>query len=110
MGRVVCDLADVAVVTSDNPRSEDPENIIDQVIGGFVATGCEYHRLVDRAEAIRHALELAGPDDTVLLAGKGHETYQQFKDNIVVFDDREVARGILNELENGNRNTRITGK
>ncbi len=98
MGRVVCDLADLAIVTSDNPRSEDPEIIIDQVIEGFDNTGCKYVKLVDRGEAIRRGLELARPGDTVLLAGKGHETYQQFKDNIVVFDDREVAKKILGEM------------
>jgi UDP-N-acetylmuramoyl-L-alanyl-D-glutamate--2,6-diaminopimelate ligase len=98
MGQVVCDLADLAIVTSDNPRSEDPESIIDQVIEGFDNTGCEHVKLIDRGEAIRRGLELAKPGDTVLLAGKGHETYQQFKDNIVVFDDREVARKILGEM------------
>ncbi len=99
MGRAVGELADMAIVTSDNPRSEDPEKIIDQVVEGFDDKGCEYIRLSDRGEAIRRALEIAGPGDTVLLAGKGHETYQQFKDNIVVFDDREVARRILDEMK-----------
>ena len=98
MGTVVSKLADLAIVTSDNPRSEDPESIIAQVTTGFTAEGCDYITVIDRRDAIVRALSLAKEGDTVLIAGKGHEAYQQFRDNIVIFNDREVAEEILNEL------------
>lgn len=98
MGRVVGELSDMAIVTSDNPRSEDPEKIIKQVSSG-IPEGFEYIEIIDRKEAIRRAIEIAERDDTVLIAGKGHETYQQFKNNIVIFDDREVAAEIISNFE-----------
>lgn len=93
MAQVVARLSDYAIVTSDNPRSEDPVEIIRQILVGFsgVAEG-RYEAIVDRAQAIRRAIEMAQPGDFVLIAGKGHETYQVFRDNVIHFDDREVAR------------------
>jgi UDP-N-acetylmuramoyl-L-alanyl-D-glutamate--2,6-diaminopimelate ligase len=87
--------AHCAYLTSDNPRSEDPEAILDDMVQGLQGAKAEAIRIVDRAEAIRTAVANAQPGDTVLIAGKGHETYQIFKDSVVPFDDRlEAARAL----------------
>ncbi len=93
MGEVATELADFVFITSDNPRSEDPEEIIRQIAAGVKKDN--YRVVVDRAEAIRAALEYAGSDDIVLVAGKGHENYQVLKDRTVHFDDCEVVRQCL---------------
>ncbi len=90
--------SDTVVVTSDNPRSEDPLAIIAGIERGLHAVGSPYVIEPDRRAAIRTALELAQPGDTVLIAGKGHEDYQIFADRTVHFDDREVARDELRSL------------
>ncbi len=92
MGGVAGRLSDVAVVTSDNPRGEDPVGIILQVEDGMADTAAERVVEVDRASAIAIALRMARAGDTVLIAGKGHEDYQIFADRTIHFDDREVAR------------------
>ncbi|HXE72607.1 MAG TPA: UDP-N-acetylmuramoyl-L-alanyl-D-glutamate--2,6-diaminopimelate ligase [Candidatus Nitrosotenuis sp.] len=97
MGRIGGELADFVVLTSDNPRSEDPMAILAQVEGGLKASGCPYAIQPDREVAISLALHSARPGDTVVIAGKGHETYQIFKDRTIPFDDVEVARRILRE-------------
>ncbi|MGA9836299.1 MAG: UDP-N-acetylmuramoyl-L-alanyl-D-glutamate--2,6-diaminopimelate ligase [Gemmatimonadaceae bacterium] len=89
MGAVAAAKADVVVVTSDNPRGEDPERIIDDVVAGIGRT--DFIRLADRRAAIERALELARPDDVVLLAGKGHETYQVIGTVNVPFDERAIV-------------------
>jgi UDP-N-acetylmuramoyl-L-alanyl-D-glutamate--2,6-diaminopimelate ligase len=95
MAAAVARHAQVAYLTSDNPRSEDPEAILDDVEKGLAGASCQWTRVVDRAEAIRAAVASAQPGDTVLVAGKGHETYQVFKDSVVPFDDRlEAARAL----------------
>jgi UDP-N-acetylmuramoyl-L-alanyl-D-glutamate--2,6-diaminopimelate ligase len=87
--------ADCAYLTSDNPRSEDPEAILDDMQKGLAGATGDFLRVVDRSEAIRTAIKHAVPGDTVLIAGKGHETYQIFKDSVVPFDDRlEAARAL----------------
>jgi len=91
MGRVAADLADHVIVTSDNPRSEDPRAIIEDIVAGMPAAA-RREIIVDREEAIGRAIEVARPGDVVLIAGKGHENYQEFSRHIVPFDDREVAR------------------
>ncbi|MGE5590945.1 MAG: UDP-N-acetylmuramoyl-L-alanyl-D-glutamate--2,6-diaminopimelate ligase [Bacillota bacterium] len=93
MGRLAAQLADYAVITSDNPRSEDPEAITAEIEAGVtaLASHAPYEVLVDRAEAIQRAVELAEAGDVVVIAGKGHETYQIFRDRTIHFDDREVA-------------------
>jgi UDP-N-acetylmuramoyl-L-alanyl-D-glutamate--2,6-diaminopimelate ligase len=91
MGRIAAELSDVVIVTSDNPRSEDPETIIREVRGGIPA-GTRTEERVDRAEAIRLALDMARPGDVVLIAGKGHETYQIIGNTRIHFDDREEVR------------------
>jgi UDP-N-acetylmuramoyl-L-alanyl-D-glutamate--2,6-diaminopimelate ligase len=92
MGRAAGELSDVVVLTSDNPRSEDPVGIILQVQDGLEPTAAERHTEVDRRAAIALAFSLARGGDAVLIAGKGHEDYQVFSDRTVHFDDREVAR------------------
>jgi UDP-N-acetylmuramyl-tripeptide synthetase len=92
MGRIASELADVAILTSDNPRTEDPLAIIDEVLAGV--TG-EVEVEPDRAAAIERAIALAGAGDVVLIAGKGHEQGQEFADRVLPFDDREAAREVL---------------
>ena len=93
MASIALELADQVVVTSDNPRTEDPEAIIDEIFTALqqVPAGKSVHRLSDRREAIEYALAHAEPEDVVLLAGKGHENYQILKDRTIHFDDREVV-------------------
>jgi len=98
MGRAAGEAADLAIVTSDNPRSEDPVSIILQVEDGLKEVAADYEVEVDRRRAIRRAVALACPGDTVLIAGKGHEDYQIFADRTIHFDDREVAREELGRL------------
>ncbi|NOX98421.1 MAG: UDP-N-acetylmuramoyl-L-alanyl-D-glutamate--2,6-diaminopimelate ligase [Verrucomicrobia bacterium] len=90
MGKVVDQLSDVAFVTSDNPRSEEPGEIIEQVAAGM--TQGKYEVVEDRRAAIRAAIDMAGARDIVLIAGKGHEDYQEIKGEREPFDDRQVAR------------------
>src|SRR6266478_953291 len=96
MGRVADELADYAIITSDNPRKENPDAIIGEVEKGFRST--HYEKIVERAEAIRHAVAMAQPRDLVLIAGKGHEKYQEFADHTIPFDDLQVARRALEDL------------
>ncbi len=100
MGAIAARLADVVIITSDNPRSEDPEAICRQVEAGVLEAGSPpggCHVIVERRDAIRAAIDLARPGDIVLIAGKGHETYQVFHDRTVHFDDREEAAHALKE-------------
>ena len=93
MGEIAARLADVAVITSDNPRSEPPEAIIDEVMEGVPAKAFHVEREVDRRLAIRRAVRLAEPGDVVVIAGKGHERGQEFEGGRKEpFDDVEVAR------------------
>ena len=98
MGMAAAELSDFAVLTSDNPRSEDPLDIMNDVMVGMGRFDTPHIAEPDRAQAIRRALTEARPGDVVLLAGKGHETYQIFKDRTVHFDDRETAGQILRSL------------
>jgi UDP-N-acetylmuramyl-tripeptide synthetase len=128
MGAVAARLSDVVVVTSDNPRSEPPEAIVDEILSGMgmgawgsggeapegreapSAAGrdslpartagrrTERHVVLDRREAIARVLEMAGPGDAVVIAGKGHETYQVLRDRTIPFDDRQVAREAIARL------------
>jgi UDP-N-acetylmuramoyl-L-alanyl-D-glutamate--2,6-diaminopimelate ligase len=95
MGKLASELADVVIVTNDNPRSEAPEEIIEQIVAGAVA---DVEVEPDRARAIGQAIELAGDGDVVLIAGKGAEQGQEFADRTVPFDDRETAREALRTL------------
>ncbi|HEY6928535.1 MAG TPA: UDP-N-acetylmuramoyl-L-alanyl-D-glutamate--2,6-diaminopimelate ligase [Thermoanaerobaculia bacterium] len=96
MGRIAGRLADLPILTSDNPRSEDPESILDEVERGVVASGAErYLRVTDRREAIAAAIAIADRGTVVLIAGKGHETTQVIGDQELPFDDRRVAAELL---------------
>jgi UDP-N-acetylmuramoyl-L-alanyl-D-glutamate--2,6-diaminopimelate ligase len=100
MGKIAADLADLVVVTSDNPRTEDPAQILKDVVAGIVRTeGVEV--IADRAQAIAHAIEIAQPGDGVLIAGKGHEDYQILGTEKIHFDDREQARAALSKKFSG---------
>jgi UDP-N-acetylmuramoyl-L-alanyl-D-glutamate--2,6-diaminopimelate ligase len=90
MGKVVDQNADYAIITSDNPRKEDPDKIIAQIEKGF--RGNHFEKITERAQAISRAVEMAQPRDIVLIAGKGHENYQEFADHTVPFEDIQVAR------------------
>jgi len=94
MGRVAAELADFTVLTSDNPRRESPEGIIRDIEAGF-EDRASYEVVVDRRAAIARALELAEAGDTLLVAGKGHEAYQEFEQRVIPFDDRQVLLEIL---------------
>lgn len=98
MGEAAGTLADFVVLTSDNPRSEDPLLIMADALVGLQRTGTPYTAEVDRALAVRKALEEARAGDVVVLAGKGHETYQVLKEGKIHFDDRDVARKVLAEM------------
>jgi UDP-N-acetylmuramoyl-L-alanyl-D-glutamate--2,6-diaminopimelate ligase len=102
MGRVAGEGSDFVVVTSDNPRSEEPMAIIDEAVAGVRLTGTRYAVEVDRAAAIeaaiKAAIRAASPGDIVLLAGKGHEKVQVLSDRTIPFDDAEMARRVLAEL------------
>ena len=96
MGRLASELSDVTIVTSDNPRSEDPETIAAEIV---VGTAGEVEVELDRAAAIVRAVELAQPGDVVVIAGKGAEQGQELADRTVPFDDREAAKDALRALE-----------
>ena len=98
MGRAATGLADLTIVTSDNPRSEDPLAIIADIKPGALEGGGPFEVEADRREAIRIALAAAGPGDVVVIAGKGHETGQQFADRTIPFDDRTVVAEELRAL------------
>jgi UDP-N-acetylmuramyl tripeptide synthase len=95
MGAAVDQYADFAIVTSDNPRKEDPAAIIEDIKPGMRRGN--YEVIVDRRDAIFRAIQLAQPRDIVLIAGKGHENYQEFSDKTVPFDDVAIARYALEE-------------
>jgi len=97
MGRIAALLADEVVVTSDNPRSEDPEAILMDVRAGVAAAGKTARYVVDRREALAEAFRIARAGDVVLVAGKGHETVQVVRGGELPFDDRLVARALLEE-------------
>jgi UDP-N-acetylmuramoyl-L-alanyl-D-glutamate--2,6-diaminopimelate ligase len=103
MGEVAGELSDLVVLTSDNPRSEDPLAIMNDALVGLRRHDVQHIVEPDRARAIRQALEAAAPGDIVILAGKGHESYQVLKDRTIAFDDREVARAVLREMGYGDQ-------
>ncbi len=100
MGQAAAELADFSILTSDNPRTEDPREILRQIEEGFwSSTVRRYQVIEDRREAIERALDIARPGDTVLIAGKGHEAYQEFADTVVPFNDRLVVEEYSNLSE-----------
>ena len=98
MGRIGAELSDVAIITSDNPRTEDPEAIIRDITPGADEAGKPYEVVVDRIAAVRHAMDMAKKDDIIVLAGKGHETYQEIMGVKHHMDEREIVAQILEEM------------
>ncbi len=95
MGRMATDLSDIVIVTTDNPRTEDPDEIIKEILIGTVGSKAEVVTITDRTDAIKYALSIAQAGDTILLAGKGHETYQVIGKERVHYDEREIVNEIL---------------
>jgi UDP-N-acetylmuramoyl-L-alanyl-D-glutamate--2,6-diaminopimelate ligase len=93
MGEIAERLADLAIVTSDNPRTEDPERILDDIEAGM--HGGTHERITDRLEAIQRAIAMASPPDVILLAGKGHETYQVRGTTKYPFDEKEIVKSLM---------------
>ena len=97
MGEIAAKLSDFIIITSDNPRSEEPESIIDEIEVGVKQVGKPYIRITDRKDAIGYAIQMAEKDDVITIAGKGHENYQILKDQTIHFDDKEIAKQFLQE-------------
>ena len=102
MGSIASAWADQVYLTSDNPRSESPEKIISEIVEG-IGKECETRIFPDRREAIREALSAAAPGDLVIIAGKGHEAVQKMGDEVIEFDDRQVAHAVLRSLGHDGR-------
>lgn len=102
MGSLAAEYGDVVIATSDNPRSEDPAVILEQIETGILKRLTKeklYEKIADRRQAIQRALQLAKSEDVVIIAGKGHENYQILKHGTIDFDDRQVAREIVREMK-----------
>lgn len=98
MGEISGRIADYTIVTSDNPRTEKPEEIIKQIETGIKKTNGKYECIVDRKEAIKKAIEIANKKDLIVLAGKGHEPYQEIDHKTYPFDERLIVREIIEEM------------
>jgi len=102
MGKIAAELSDVTVITSDNPRKESAGKIAEQIEEGFSQMRRDQYRIVlDRQQAIDTIIQDARAGDTVVIAGKGHESYQEFEDTVIPFDDRVNARLTLERLGQG---------
>ncbi len=99
MGRIGTELSDFAIITSDNPRTEDPDDIIAEILTGVSVPSERYIAVTDRVEAIRYAINNHIPGDIIVLAGKGHETYQEINHHKIHMDEREIVADILKERE-----------
>jgi UDP-N-acetylmuramoyl-L-alanyl-D-glutamate--2,6-diaminopimelate ligase len=98
MGLVAGELSDLSIVTSDNPRTENPHRILDDIIIGINKVSGSYIKIADRYNAIKKAITLSKNGDIVLIAGKGHEDYQIFKDKTIHFDDKEVSEEVIRDI------------
>ena len=97
MGETAGLFADITILTSDNPRWEDPERILDDIEEGIRDTGGSYVRITDRREAVRYAVSIAEENDIVVLAGKGHEDYQEIRGVRYPMTDRQLAKEAVGE-------------
>ena len=102
MGEIAGRLADYSILTSDNPRYEDPMAILASIEQGILPTGAEYEVIENRREAIRQAMEMAVGGDIIVLAGKGHETYQEIEGVRHPIDEKRVVAEILEEMKQEN--------
>lgn len=98
MGKIGTDIADFSIITSDNPRTEDPAKIIADIVKGIDSQKNNYEIIENRPAAIRHAMDIAGKNDIIILAGKGHETYQEINGIKHHLDEREVVAAYLEEM------------
>ena len=96
MGKIGVDICDIAIITSDNPRTEDPTKIIEDIVKGIDKDN--YEVIEDRKSAIKRAIEIAQEGDVIVIAGKGHEDYQILKTGKIHFDEREVVDDILKSM------------
>ena len=103
MAKAAAAYADFLVITSDNPRDEDPNAIIQDILAGLEGSTIPYEVVVDRKEAILRGMQIAQPGDVLVLAGKGHEDYQEIKGVKYHFDEREAVAEILDEMKAGKR-------
>ena len=99
MGEISGRLADYTIITSDNPRTEVPEDIIKEIEEGTKKTKGNYECIVDRKEAMKKAIFMQNKNDIVIIAGKGHEMYQEINKEQLLFDEREIIKEIIDELE-----------
>ena len=97
MGEVSGKLSDFTIITSDNPRFEEPQAIIDDIVVGMKKTDGKYITIIDRAEAIRYAIEHAQEGDVIVLAGKGHEDYQEICGKKYHMDERELVADVVKD-------------
>lgn len=100
MGEISGKIADYTIITSDNPRTEDPQKIVDQIEEGIKKTNGKYEKIVDRIEAIEHAMRMANKRDIIILAGKGHEPYQEINGVKHPFDERIIVRNLVEKIIN----------
>lgn len=98
MGEISAKLSDYTIITSDNPRSEEPNSIIDEIEIGIKAITNNYEKITSRKDAIYKGVSIAKANDSVIIAGKGHEDYEIFADRTIHFDDVEVAKEALEDL------------
>ena len=99
MGEISGRIADYTIITSDNPRTEEPEKIISQIEEGMKKTKGKYTCIVDRIEAIKIAIKMADKKDIIVLAGKGHEPYQEIEHKKYPFDERIIVNEIIDGME-----------
>lgn len=99
MGKAAGEIADFCIVTSDNPRTEDPDKIIGDILPGIDETNCPYIIIPNRFEAIEYAINNGKKGDVIVIAGKGHETYQVLKDKVIHFDEREIVNELLEKID-----------
>lgn len=98
MGQLSGQISDFTIITSDNPRTEEPFKIMTDIEKGILRTSGKYIMMEDRTEAIRYAMQIAKENDIIVLSGKGHETYQIFRDKTIHYDEREIVENILREV------------
>lgn len=101
MGAIASNNSDIAIITSDNPRTENPQQIIDDIVQGIKKTKCKIKTIENRTKAITYALNVAKENDIVLLAGKGHETYQIIGAEKIHYDEQEIVRELLSKKREG---------
>ena len=98
MGEISGRIADYTIITSDNPRTEKPDEIVNEIEKGIKKTNGKYECIVDGREAIKKAIEMANKRDLIVLAGKGHEPYQEINHKTYPFDERVIVRELIEEM------------